>query len=97
MGCKLSISILFWARNAYVKVSNPRTIKDLCDKVLMGELFGFLQVDIHVPDGLLEKFSKFSPLFIVDDVPEDKVPQHMEDYQKRTAERQLEEPRSSLE
>ena len=50
----------------------------------MGELFGFLQVDIHVPDGLLEKFSEFSPLFIVDEVPEDKIPQHMKDYQKRT-------------
>ena len=28
-------------KKSYVEVSNPRTIKDLCDKVLMGELFGF--------------------------------------------------------
>ena len=71
-------------KESYVEVSNPRTIKDLCDKVMMGELFGFLQVDIHIPDGLLEKFSEFSPLFIIDEVPEDKIPQHMKDYQKRT-------------
>ena len=71
-------------KESYVEGSNPRIIKDLCDKVLTGELFGFLQVHIHVPDGLLEKFSEFSPLFIVDEVPEDKIPQHMKDYQKRT-------------
>ena len=71
-------------KESYIEVSNPRIIKDLCDKVMMGELFGFLQVDIHVPDGLLEKFSEFSLLFIVDEVPKDKIPQHMKDYQKRT-------------
>ena len=61
-------------KESYVEVSNPRIIKDLCDKVLTGELFGFLQVDIHVPNGLLKKFSEFSPLFIIDEVPEDKIP-----------------------
>ena len=71
-------------KESYVEVSNPRIIKDLCDKGLTGELFGFLQVDIHVPNGLPEKFSEFSPLFIVDEVPEGKIPQHMKDYQKRT-------------
>ena len=71
-------------KESYIEVSNPRIIKDLCDKVLMGELFGFLQVVIHVPDGLLETFSEFSLLFIVDEVPKDKIPQHMKNYQKRT-------------
>ena len=71
-------------KESYVEVSNPTIIKDLCDKVLMGELFGFLQVNIHIPDRLLEKFSGFSPLFIIDEVPKDKIPQHMKDYQKRT-------------
>ena len=37
-------------KESYFEVSNPRIIKDLCDKVLTGELFGFLQVDIHVPN-----------------------------------------------
>ena len=39
---------------------------------------------LHVLDELLEKFNKFSPLFIVDSVPEDKISQHMKDYQMRT-------------
>ena len=50
----------------------------------MGELFGFLQVDIHVLDALREKFSKFSPLFIIDNIPKDQIPQYMKDYQERT-------------
>ena len=29
-------------KESYVEVSNPRIIKDLCNKVMMGELFGFL-------------------------------------------------------
>ena len=33
---------------------------------------------------MLEKFSEFFPLFIVDEVPEDQFPQHMKDYQERT-------------
>ena len=64
-------------KEKYVEISNlqdPRIIRDLCDKVLMGELFGFLQVDIQVPDELLEKFSEFFPLFIVDEVPEEQIP-----------------------
>ena len=50
----------------------------------MGELFGFLQVDIHIPDVLQEKFSEFSLLFIIDSIPEDLVAQHMKDYRERT-------------
>ena len=62
-------------KDEYVEVSNPqdpRVISDLCDKVLMGELFGFLQADIHVLNELLGKFSEFSPLFIIDEVPKSK-------------------------
>ena len=74
-------------KEEYVEVENPQdssVIKDLCDKVLMGELFDFLQVDIQVPDALLEKFNEFSPLFIIDSIPENQIPQHMKDYQERT-------------
>ena len=68
-------------KESYVEVSNPpdpRIISDLCDKVLAGELFRFLQVDIHFPDELLEKFSEFSPLFIVDEVEEHQIPEYEE-------------------
>ena len=71
----------------YLEVSNLqdlRVIKNLCDKVLADELFGFLQVDIQVRDELLEKFSEFCPLFVIDAVPEDQIPQHMKDCQEGT-------------
>ena len=70
-------------KEEYIRTSNlqdPKVIRDLCDKVLASELFGFLQVDIHVTDELLEKFSEFSILFIIDKVPEDQILQHMKDY-----------------
>ena len=47
-------------------------------------LFGFFQVDIEVPEQLLDKFSEFSPLFILSGVPEDQIPQHMQDYKINT-------------
>ena len=65
------------SKESYVEVSNPQdssVIKDLSDKVMKNELFGFLQVDIHVPDELLEKFSEFSPLFIIEEVLKDQIP-----------------------
>ena len=75
------------SKEEYVEVSNsrdPGSVRDLCNKVVMGESFGFLQVDIHVPDVLPETFSEFSPLFVVDSVPEDLVPQHTKVYRERT-------------
>ena len=54
------------SKEEYVKVVNPSVIKDLCNKVMKGELFGFLQGNIHILNELLEKFSEFSPLFIID-------------------------------
>ena len=67
-------------KEEYVKVisnidnsQEAEVIEDVCDKVIKDELFGFLQVDIHVPDELLEKFSEFSPLFIVDSVAKEQI------------------------
>ena len=76
-------------KEEYIEANNardPRIISDLCDKVLMGELFGFLRVDILVPKDtkLLEKFSEVSPLFTIDEVPGEQIPQQMKDYQERT-------------
>ena len=80
-----------YSKESYVEVSNPQdasVIKDLCNKVMKDELFGFLQVYIHVPNDhdavLQEKFSKFSPLFIIVSIPKDQIPQYMKDYQERT-------------
>ena len=54
---------------------------ELIQNRLNDELFGFFEVDIEVPEQLRDKFSEFSPLFIIDEVPEEKIPQHMKDYQ----------------
>ena len=52
------------------KPNDPELINKLCKVILEDKLFGFLQVDIHVPDNLKGKFSEFSDLFVVDSVPE---------------------------
>ena len=66
------------------KPNDPELINKLCKDILEDKLFGFLQVDIQVSDNLKEKFSEFSPLFVVDSVPESMIPKHMKDYQTRT-------------
>ena len=74
-------------KEKYVEVENPQdsnVVKDLCNKVMKDKLFGFLQVDIQVPNELLKKFSEFSLLFIINSIPEKQIPQHMKDYQERT-------------
>ena len=79
-------------KEEYVEVSNPQdvvVIKDLCDKVIKDELFWFLQVDIRVPDELLDKFSKFSPLFIVHSIDKEQIPKYMKDYQQRTGRKMI--------
>ena len=57
---------------------------ELIQNVLNDELFGFFEVDIEVPEQLRDKFSEFSPLFILDEVPEEQIPQHMKDYKINT-------------
>ena len=38
---------------------------------------------------LRDKFSEFSPLFILDEVPEEQIPQHMKDYQINTGRKKI--------
>ena len=69
--------------------SNPEEKDKLIQNVLNDKLFGFFQVDIEVPEQLLDKFSEFSPLFILSEVPEDQIPQHMEDYKINTGRKKI--------
>ena len=62
---------------------------ELIQNVLNDKLFGFFQVDIEVPEQLLDKFSEFSPLFILSEVPEDQIPQHMQDYKINTGRKKI--------
>ena len=70
-------------KEKYMEIEDPydeTMIKRTCDRILSGRLFGFLQVDIEVPEHLMDTFSEFSPLFAVDKIPEEVTPQHMKDY-----------------
>ena len=63
---------------------DPEEKDKLIQNVLNDKLFGFFQVEIEVPEQLRKHFSEFCPLFILDEVPEEQIPQHMKDYQINT-------------
>ena len=63
---------------------NPGEKDKLIQNVLNDKLFGFFQVDIEVPEQLRKRFSEFCPLFVISEVPEDQIPQHMKDYKINT-------------
>ena len=69
--------------------SNPKEKDELIQNVLNDKLFGFFQVNIEVPEQLLDKFSEFSPLFILSEVPEDQIPQHMRDSRINTGRKKI--------
>ena len=72
-------------KEQYFEVEDPTAVvEELCKEVLNGNLFGYLQVDIEVPDQLRDKFREFSPLFMVDSISQGLVPTHMKEYQERT-------------
>ena len=74
-------------KREYVEDKEPKNYKvinEICRDVIDDRLFGFLQVNIHVPEDLKEKFSEFDPLFLVDEVPQKMVPEHMKRYQEDT-------------
>ena len=41
----------------------PLSVKNLLQRIRIGELFGYVQCDISVPDKLKEKFATFPPIF----------------------------------
>ena len=54
--------------------------QELPFKLVTGQWFGFADVDIEVPRELWEKFEEFPSFFINRAVPDEGVPQHMQDY-----------------
>ena len=57
---------------------------EIIQNVLNGKLFGFFEVDIEVPEQKRKRFSEFCPLFVISEVPEAQIPQHMKDYKINT-------------
>ena len=62
---------------------------EIIQNVLNGKLFGFFEVDIEVPEQKRKRFSEFCPLFVISEVPEDQIPQHMKDYKINTGRKMI--------
>ena len=62
---------------------------EIIQNVLNDELFGFFEVDIEVPDQLRDKFSEFCPLFVISEVSEEQIPQHMKDCKINTGRKMI--------
>ena len=74
------------------KVPTPEAkhnLEVLTRGVLNGSLFGFAQVDIEVPSELYEKFNEMSPLFVVQQIPNDQIPEHMHEYLRKTGRKRI--------
>ena len=83
-----------YGKEQYVMVEcpkDPEVVQELCNQVMISALFGFLQVDIHIPDDLKERFSKSCPLFIMNTIPEEAIPSHMKEYWERTERKTIKE------
>ena len=66
-------------KQGYVEIDQPNDTEESCNQVMNKELFLFLQVDIHVANELIDKFSEFCPLFVVDSIPDKLIPSHMKE------------------
>ena len=63
---------------------DQKRIAKFSKDVLKGNVFGFAQVDIEVPDELYDKFSDISPLFVVQEIPDRDIPEKMKIYKEKT-------------
>ena len=68
---------------------NPGEKDELIQNVLNDKLFGFFEVDIEVPEQKRKRFSEFCPLFVISEVPEEQIPQHMKDYKINTGRKMI--------
>ena len=62
---------------------------EIIQNVLNDKLFGFFEVDIEVPEQKRKRFWEFCPLFVISEVPEDQIPQHMKDYKINTGRKMI--------
>ena len=62
---------------------------EIIQNVLNDKLFGFFEADIEVPEQKRKRFSEFCPLFVISEVPEDQIPQHMKDYKINTGRKMI--------
>ena len=63
--------------------------KELCNQTMKGEFFGFLQVDIDVPNELMDKLNEFCLLFIVDTILNELIPFYIKENQERIGQKTI--------
>ena len=68
---------------------SPAEQDEIIENVLNDKLFGFFEVDIEVPEQKRKRFSEFCPLFVISEVSEDQIPQHMKDYKINTGRKMI--------
>ena len=68
---------------------DPEEKDEIIQNVLNDKLFGFFEVDIEVTEQKRKRFSEFCPLFVISEVPEDQIPQHMKDYKINTGRKMI--------
>ena len=68
---------------------DPEERDEIIQNVLNDKLFGFFEVDIEVTEQKRKRFSEFCPLFVISEVPEDQIPQHMKDYKINTGRKMI--------
>ena len=68
---------------------NPGEKNEIIQNVLNDKLFGFFEVDIEVPEQKRKRFSEFCPLFVISEVYEEQIPQHMKDYKINTGRKMI--------
>ena len=68
---------------------NPGEKNEIIQNVLNDKLFGFFEVDIEVPEQKRKRFSEFCPLFVISEVSEEQIPQHMKDYKINTGRKMI--------
>ena len=64
--------------------------------VLKGNIFGFAQVDIEVPDELYDKFSEMPPLFVVQEIPDCSITEETKIYKEKTGRKTAKETKTLL-
>ena len=67
------------------KLLDQKRIAKFSKDVLKGKAFGFVQVDIEVPDELYDNFSEMAPLFVVQEIPDCDTPEEIKIYKEKTA------------
>ena len=59
------------------KPFDQKRIAKFSRDILKWKIFGLAHVDIEVPDDLYAKFSKMTPLFVLQEIPDCDIPKEM--------------------